>query len=206
MTTAASQTTVSQLKQYRAVILSLALQLSNAFGAGSAYYDQVYNLPPPATIIQPMTLDQYDLLQSLYDSMQAYDSLTATTALNDINIQTSMEYVAGLANISGIVFDNSISKTLAPVPYGLTIEGIALRYLGDPQRWLEIVTLNNLREPYIDESGFQIPLLSNGVGRQVTVGDASQLYIGQTIILMSSNQIPSSRAILGIETLSPTSS
>jgi hypothetical protein len=204
LVTAASQTTVSQLQQYRAVILSLALQLSNSFGAGSAYYDQVYNLPPPANIIQPMTLDQYDLLQSLYDTMQAYDSLTATTALNDINVQTSMEYVAGLANVSGIVFDNSISKTIAPVPYGLSIEGISLRYLGDPQRWLEIVTLNNLREPYIDESGFQIPLLSNGTGRQVTVGDASNLYIGQSVILMSSTQIPSTRTILGIDTLSST--
>ena len=204
LVTAASETTVSQLEQYRAVILSLALQLSNAFGAGSAYYDEVYNLPPPANIIQPMTLDQYDLLQSLYDTMQAYDSLTATTALDDINAQTSMEYVAGLANVSGILFDNSISKTIAPVPYGLTIEGIALRYLGDPQRWLEIATLNNLREPYIDESGFQIPLLSNATGRQVTVGDASQLYIGQSVILMSSNQVPYPTTILGIDTLSST--
>ncbi|CAM6004852.1 unnamed protein product [Sphagnum balticum] len=201
----ASETTVAQLKQYRATILTLALQLSNAFGAGSAYYDQVYNLPAPANIIQPMTLDQYDLLQSLYDVLQAIDSITATTQIDDTNIETSMQYVAGLADTSGIEFLTSTSKVLASVPFGLSIEGISQRYLGDPQRWLEIVTLNNLREPYIDESGFQVPLLSNGVGRQVTVGDASNLFIGQSIILMSSTQIPSGRKILGIETLSSTS-
>ena len=30
--------------------------------------------------------------------------------------------------------------------------------LADPQRCLEIVTLNNLRDPYIDENGFQMQI------------------------------------------------
>jgi hypothetical protein len=201
----ASQTTVAQLKQYRAVIQTLALQLSNSFGTGSAFYSTVYNLPAPTPRIQPITLDEYDILETLYDVMQSYDILTATTQIDDDQTASNMEYVAGLANTSGIQFNIPTSKILAPVPFGKTIEGIAARYLGDPQRWLEIATLNDLRDPYIDENGFQQPLLSNATGRQITIADDTNLFIGQRVILMSATQVPSPRAILGIDQLSETS-
>ncbi len=197
--------TVDDLKQFRAVIQTLAVQLSNSFGTGSAFYNQVYGLPPPTPRIQPITLDEYDLLQSLYDTMQSYDILTASNTIDSNETLSNMEYVAGLAADSDIAFSVPSAKVLAPVPFGLTIEGISLRYLGDAQRWLEIATLNNLRDPYIDENGFQLPLLSNATGRQVTIADASDLFLSQTIIMMSSTQTPSPRTILGIDMLSSTS-
>src|SRR5581483_5622658 len=202
---AARSLTVDDLKQYRATIQTLALQLSNSFGTGAAFYSKVYNTPAPTTRIQPITLDEYDILKSLYDVMQSYDILTATTQVDDANKQTNMEYVAGLADASGIQFSIPNSKVLAPVPFGLSIEGIALRYLGDAQRWLEIATLNNLRDPYIDEDGFQLTLLSNASGRQITISDITNLYIGQRVLLESSTQVPSARVILGIDRLSDTS-
>lgn len=203
--TQASETTVAQIKQYRATILQLALQLSNSFGTGSAYYNTLYGLPAPAVNVLPITLDQYDILDSLYQAMASMDILTASTSVDDIAIETSMEYVAGLANTAGISFSIPESKTLAPVPYGLTIEGIAARYLGDAQQWISIATLNDLREPYIDESGFQLPLLSNGDGRQVTIGSITNLYVGQTVILNAVGQTMSPRTILDINQLSSSS-
>ncbi len=137
--------------------------------------------------------------------MQVYDILTATTQIDDDQKQSNMDYVAGLADTSGIDFTVPNSKILVPVPFGLTIEGIAARYLGDPQRWLEIVTLNNLRDPYIDEDGFQYSLLSNATGRQITVSSDKNLYLGQRILLQSSTQSPAARTILDIEKLSDTS-
>jgi hypothetical protein len=116
-----------------------------------------------------------------------------------------MDYVAGLADLAGIPFAVTTSKILAPVPFGLTIEGIAMRYLQDPQRWLEIVTLNNLRDPYIDENGFQYSLLSNATGRQITVGSNVNLYIGQRVQILGASQAPSTRTILSIDRLSDTS-
>lgn len=203
--TAARNLTVADVKVFRATIQELALQLSNSFGTGDAFYNEVYGRPPPQQSYAAITLDQYDLLNTFYDMLAAYDALTATTFLDDINQQSNMDYVAGLAQTSGIEFLNSTSKILAPVPYGLTIEGIAARYLGDPQRWLEIVTLNNLRDPYIDETGFQYPLLSNASGRQVTVASEENLYVGQRVVLKSATQSPSARAILNIDRLSDTS-
>lgn len=198
----ARQTTVDMLKKYRATIQQLTLQLSNSFGTGSAYYNEIYGLPPPTPRLQPVTLDEYDILKSLYDMLASYDILTATTEVDDNNVETTMEYVAGLANTAGIAFNTSTSKVLAPVPFGLTIEGIAARYLGDPQRWLEIATLNGLRDPYIDEDGFTLDLLSNATGRQITVANETNLYVGQKIAIRSSTQMPSARTILNIDRLS----
>lgn len=197
--------TVDDIKTFRTVIQDLSLQLSNAFGAGDPFFAQIYGRPVPATRISPMTLDEFELLKALYDVMQSYDILTATTQLDDAQKQTNMEYVAGLAEDAGIAFGLPNSKILAPVPFGLTIEQIAARYLGDPQRWLEIVTLNNLRDPYIDENGFQRSLLSNASGRQITISSIEEMYIGQRVVLKSASQSPSARRILGIDRLSDTS-
>jgi hypothetical protein len=85
------------------------------------------------------------------------------------------------------------------------MEQIAMRYLGDPQRWLEIATLNDLREPYLDQNGFQYPLLSNADGRNIVVGNNDDLFIGQSIFLFANGQIPTARNITNIVTLSTTS-
>jgi len=200
----ASQTTIAQLKAYRATVLQLALQLSNSFGTGSAYYNQLFGLPAPAVSYVPITVDQYELLDTLYESLVAYDILTASTQIDDQSIVDSMSYVAGLAATADIAFTVPTSKVLVPVPYGLTIEAIAARYLGDPELWLEIATLNGLSEPYIDEIGFQLPLLSNAIARQVVVSSDYDLYIGQTVTLIGAGQTSSSRTILKIEQLSTT--
>lgn len=201
----AREITVDDLKTFRATIQELALQLSNNFGAGSAFYSQVYGRSAPTVRIQPMTLDEFDIIRKLYEVMQSYDILTATTEIDDNNKQTNMDYVAGLADLAGIQFTVPTSKILVPVPFGLTMEAIAARYLGDPQRWLEIATLNNLRDPYIDENGFQLPLLSNATGRQITVSSTDNLYVGQRVVLASSTQGQTARRILGIDRLSDTS-
>jgi hypothetical protein len=201
----ANQLTIADLKGFRQTIESLALQLSNNFGTGDAYVSEIYNLPAPITRITPISIDNYEILASLYESMNAYDLLTASTQVDSETTLTNMEYVAGLADTAGIEFNVPVSKILAPVPFGLTMEGIAARYLGDPQLWLEIATLNNLQEPYIDENGFQLPLLSNASGRNVIVENATNLFLEQTVTLRSTTQSPSSRTILDIEQLSPTS-
>jgi hypothetical protein len=197
--------TIDDLKGFRSVMQELALQLSNNFGAGDSYYSQVYSRATPTARIQPMTLDEYDILKQIYDIMQAYDILTATTDIDDQKKQSNMDYVASLASAVDIPFQTTDAKTLAPVPYGMSIEGIALRYLGDAQRWIEIATLNNLRSPYIDENGFKLSLLSNATGRQITVGSAENLYVGQRVIIGSSTQQQTARRILGLDRLSSTS-
>lgn len=201
----AATTTVAQLKSYQQTILSLALGISNNYGTGNAFYNTVYSLPPPNLGgTSTLTLDQYSILKPLYDIIQQYDILTATTQIDDFAIQSSIQYVANLALASQIPFTIPNSKIIAPVPFGLSVEGIAARYLGDAQRWLEIVALNGLQEPYIDETGFTLPLLSNALGNQINVSDNTDLYVNQLIFLGSSTQVQTQRVITAITRLSST--
>lgn len=197
--------TVQDLKNMRATILQLCLQLSNSFGAGNAYYDTTFNLPAPLVRDEPMTLDEFDILTDFYALLESYDILTATNQLDNNQILNNMEYVSALAATSDIEFSISNSKIQVPVPAGLNMEQIAERYLGDAQRWLEIVTLNFLQEPYIDQNGFVLPLLSNADGRFVVVGSDEDLFIGQTVYLYANGQSATARTIINIETLSQTS-
>jgi hypothetical protein len=197
--------TVQDLQNMRNTILTLCTQLSNSFGAGNSYYSTLFNQPPPLVRTQPMTLDEFDILQTFYALVESYDLLTATNQLDNDQILNNMQYVNALAATSGIEFSISNSKIQVPVPFGLNVEQIAQRYLGDSQRWLEIVTLNELREPYIDENGFQYSLLSNANGRNIVIGASQDLFVGQTIYLNSSTQSPTARTILDIVPLSQTS-
>jgi hypothetical protein len=77
--------------------------------------------------------------------------------------------------------------------------------MGNPDKWIEIVTLNNLKSPYIDEDGFYLDLLSNGEGRRFTVDNSEKkLYIGQKILLQSNTINIFSRVIIDIEELNET--
>jgi hypothetical protein len=201
----ASLTTIDDLNIIKKDLLDLALDISNNFGAGDAVYSQIYDRPAPQERIIPMSLEEYEILTSLYDTVQAIDILTATKQFDDTKTQSPLEYVGGLAEAAGVPFETATSKYLVPVPFGLTIEGIAARYLGDPDKWLEIVTLNNLRSPYIDEDGFTYNLLSNASGRQFNVNDSlQQLFIGQRILLRSDVVTSFSRKIINIEKISDT--
>jgi hypothetical protein len=192
--------TIDDLRGFREDIQNLALDMSNVFGAGDETYSDIYGRPDPNTRVLPMTLEENEILASLFEAVQAFDLLTATRQFDDFSNINPLEFVGGLANEAGIDFEQSESKLLVPVPFGLTIEEIAARYLQDPDKWVEIATLNNLTSPYIDEEGFTYGLLSNGDGRQINVDDtAENLYIGQRIILKSDATPQFNRKIINVE-------
>lgn len=192
--------TIDNLREFRKEIETLALDISNNFGAGDSTFSSVYGRPDPRNRVLPMTLEENEIIASLFEAVQMYDLLISTKQWDDFSVESPLEFVGGLASSSGIDFDQTESKLLVPVPFGLTIEEIAARYLRDPDKWVEIATVNKLTSPYIDEEGFTYNLLSNGDGRQVNVDDtAEQLYIGQKIVLKS-NTVPAfTRKIINIE-------
>ena len=200
---AATLITVNDLNIFKNDLLETALLISNSFGSGDEIFSSIYNRPPPKKRTIPLTVEETEALTSLYEAIQAYDQLTASNFFDNIKIQNSLDFVGGLAAEADIDLESYQGKTLVPVPFGLTIEQIAARYLGDANKWLEIVTINNLRMPYVDEVGFVYSLLSNGGGRQINVNDADKrLYIGQ-FLTMSSNTIqPFRRKIIDIEKIS----
>lgn len=175
--------TVQDLMNNLAVLQDVAFKLGNAFDGGDVEYNKIYGKPPPSTRSYPMTTDEFSILQDFYDSIQFLLTMTATNQLNAQNIQNTYEYVRNLALASNIPFDDATSKTRVPVPFNLTIEQISMRYLGNPNKWNEIATLNGLQEPYIDETGFYLPLLTNPYQYEYNVANVDNLYIGQSISL-----------------------
>ena len=178
--------TVDDFRNFRSEIESLALDLSNSFGSGNSTFSDIYGKTAPKDRVFPMTIEENEILLSLFDAIQAYDLLISTKRWDDLSVDSPLQYVGGLANASAIDFEQTTAKILVPVPFGLTIEEIAARYLKNPDRWIEIATLNKLTSPYIDEEGFTYNFLSNGDGRQFNVDDsAEKLYLGQKISIKS---------------------
>jgi hypothetical protein len=195
--------TVDDIQRHRNTIQELVYQISNAFGTGDQTFSNIYGRATPKTRLQPITIDEYSLLKKLYDVIQLMGVLTLNDDVQQ-NQNAAYEFVKAEANSAGITFEDSQSKIRAPVPFGLTIEQIAARYLGNSERWLEIVTINALKAPYIDEVGFERLFLSNGNGRQFNVSSAENLYVGQKIYLSSNTQPKQKRTIINIEKINDT--
>jgi len=116
----------------------------------------------------------------------------------DPNQSDAVEYIAGLARKSSISFTKPRSKFLVPFLVGHSLEEMAKRYLGDANRWHEIAALNGLREPYVDEVGFDVFLAVNGATSSVQVTDATNLFVGQFIYISSSTVKQERRRVTGI--------
>jgi hypothetical protein len=196
---------IEEVKEITKNLQNLILDITNNFGAGDAFFSEIYDRPAPKERATPMTLEEFELVIALENAVLQLNTSTATRDLDDSRRQNPLEYVGGLASDSGIPFNSaSTAKFLAPVPYGLTIEQISARYIGDPDRYNEIITLNGLRSPYIDENGFSYTLLSNGDGRQFNISSKENLFTGQKIQLYS-NAVPMfTRKVTAIEKISDT--
>ena len=190
--------TVDDLQKHKNTLQDLAFQISNAFGTGNETYARVYGKPAPRQRLQPISIDEYIILTRLYDTIQNIGILTINDDVNQ-NQNAAYEFVKAEAEDAGILFEDSSTKIRVPVPFGLSIEQIAARYLGDQERWLEIATINALKSPYIDEDGFFRSFLSNGDGRQFNVSSSENMFVGQKIVIYSNTQPRQRRTIIDIE-------
>lgn len=89
------------------------------------------------------------------------------------------------------------SGKLVKINYGEDLHSLANRYLGDPNKWIDIAIANGLKPPYIDEVGQRIPLLANGNENQINLTktdingqlNIDKFYINQPIFLQSNVQV-----------------
>lgn len=171
-----------------------------ALGAGHATYEDTYGVVVKRLKAVP-TQSDWDAMYALNAAAMAMDSYAATGDNEPSSRENTMEVMSGLARRSGIAFRVPTSKFAVPFPYGSTLEGLASLYLGDPNRWQEIAALNGLREPYIDEVGFDILLTTNGVENQVVIPATEELYVGQTVFIWSSAATRTRRRVVGLRTV-----
>jgi hypothetical protein len=179
-----------------------------SIGAWDSTYNATYGLPDSTTPQREPTREELDVIFAINDfisSMDQFIGYLKDQGGSNTPTVTSIEYIAGLAERSGIDFSVPRSKYAVPMPHGSTLERVAMRYLGDANRWHEIAALNGLRAPYIDEEGFQIPLLVNGNRDEVTIGTKESLFIGQPVWLSSKTVRRESRRVVGIRQIDASS-
>ena len=186
-------------EQMRDSIQAFSAQFSEQVGAGGNTYNQTFGIQPTVNARIP-TPDEWDCIFAMNDIVMQLNKMAASGNINQ-NASNSMDYIAGLAQASGIAFKVPTSKYAIPFPYGSTLEMVAAQYLNDPQRWMEIATLNGLQSPYVDEEGFDLPLTIDGRDNQIAVADVSSLYVNQSVWLSSNQTTRTKRHITAIQNI-----
>lgn len=190
--------TRKDLELMRDSFVSVLEDFEESVGMSDTTYNNTYNIKPKTTAVPKVaTEDDLELMFNLNSLIVEANKLCVSNDM-DPNKTDSLEYIAGLARRSGIAFTEPKSKFLAPFPYQHTLEQVAQLYLGDSERWYEIAALNGLRQPYVDEVGFDLYLMTNGTENQIQIADVSNLYTGQIVWISSSTVKPEKRRITGI--------
>jgi len=185
----------------RDLIAGTLTDFQDSIGLGNATYTRIYGLTPKTQLREASESD-FDVIFALNATVIEMNRLAASSNINRDEV-SAIDYIAGLASRSGIAFKTPKSKFLVPFPYGHTLEQISKMYLGTEDRWHEIAALNGLLAPYVDETGFTLPLLTNGNGNTVTVSDGSKLFVNQPVWISSTAVGRIKQRITKIEPLSP---
>lgn len=177
-----------------------AAEFANYIGAGNETYNKLMGITPPKKTKRKPSQEDLDVLFALNRIAMEMNRLAASYSID--RKLSPVEYVAGLSQQAGIAFRIPRSKYLVPFPYNYSLEELARQYLGTPDRWNEIATLNGLRAPYIDEVGFSKKLVVNGSGNQIVVESPENLLVGQMVWLSDLNSPRTQRRITKIEPIS----
>lgn len=170
-------------------------RITDTYGLSDPDYNKAFNkssIPPQinATIVEA------NYLLTLEQTIKTVDFILANLFAVDISIDP-FALARANANNPDVNIGQYKSGTLVKINYGESLESLATRYLGDPNKWIDIAIANGLKPPYIDEVGVRIPLLSNGSENQINLAgtdingflNIDKLYINQPVFLQSTTQV-----------------
>lgn len=170
-------------------------RVTDTYGLGDEDYNKAFgksSIPPQinATIVEA------NYLLTLEASVTTCDFILANLFAVDSTIDP-FALARANANNPDVNIGQYKSGKLVKLNYGEDLEGLATRYLGDPNKWIDIAIANGLKPPYIDEIGVRIPLLSNGSGNQINLAETDingglnidKLYINQQVFLQSTTEV-----------------
>lgn len=189
-------------ERMRTDIGSVLADFEAAVGVGNAAFTTVFGTTNRTLVRTEPSDGDWDIIFALGESMRQLDAMAASSSINRVQNNTPSDFVAGLAQRSGIAFTVPASKFLVPFPHEYTLEQLSAKYLGTPDRWMEIATLNGLSSPYVDEVGFEVSFLTNGSGNKFSVADSLRYYVGQPVWLSAVGIPRQKRHIIKIEVLS----
>lgn len=193
--------TAEEYSRQRAGVQLAADKLAAMVGLSSPTYEATIGLElPPAQ--RAATDDDFQSLFALNQLAMTLDLMAARAPRQVDATAAAMEYVSGLASDAGMSVEVPRSKLAVPFPAGMTLQQVSAMYL--PNTDLddgaqELATLNNLREPFVDEIGRAISILAPPTGKTVTIGeDGAGLVAGQQVVLSARSQPDLSAIVLSL--------
>lgn len=172
----------------------------------------INNLQQLSDVMQNFALTQgadsyaWDILNSIYTTIAQLYALLADNFYGDVTVSEQSAGVNPLLDFfeeyiedGGGEFQKPKGKFAVPLPFGVSLEWLAQKYLGDATRWHEIVAANNLQPPYIDEEGFVRKFLTNGSGNKFIIDSIENLYVNQPVWLFSDTISAQKRKIKAIQ-------
>lgn len=186
----------------RNYINEVSNDIANAFGVGSAKLNRIKGYAVssfPKFPNNSINRVQYELLAAFRDVANILDAMAVVDNGRASPINQSFDFVGRLAATAGMPFETSTGKFAVPVPYGATIQDISREQLGTADRVTEIIILNRLLPPYIDEEGLYQDVLSASFKNTFNIADGTNLFINQKIIFYANNLAPFSRKIINIQ-------
>lgn len=170
-------------------------RLADIYGLSDPDYNKAFNKSSIPSQIGA-TIVEANLLLTLQSSIKTVDFILANLFAVDQALDP-FALARANANNPDINIGQYKSGKLVKLNYGESLESLATRFLGDPNRWIDIAIANGLKPPYIDEVGQRIPLLSNGAGNQINLSGSDingnlnidKLYINQPVFLQSNAEV-----------------
>jgi len=121
------------------------------------------------------------------DSLIDLQELISTYIFNLKRIEKKPPNLLAIANrnldiSTGIGVDEGFVSSV-PVPFEISLEHMASKYLGSKDYWFELVTINNLQPPFVDNVGVKIPILSPASQTSVLVSNNYKHLIHPSTIM-----------------------
>lgn len=196
----------TDFKKIRTDLVNGRDEIADTVGLSDTDYNNTFNRSSTKQLRDSRIRDVADM-QTLQQAIVTIDYILANTgSLTTANVDP-FALARINANNPDIEIRTAQSGQLVRMYFGDSLQSLAARYLGNPDRWIEIAIANGLRAPYIDEIGQPILLISNGDGSQINIAgmdgsiqNSDRVYVNQVIFLQSSTmKFPDQRTIIDIK-------
>jgi hypothetical protein len=153
------------------------LDYENSVGLSDATVLALYGMVPK-TYTRAATIQDLSILSDLKEMIRISEGLI-------FNLQITQKKPPNLLNIANNNIDQELSnyrvldifQTSYPVPFEISLEHMAIKYLGSSRLWFELVTVNNLQPPFIDEVGTKFSLLAPAAANNLIISSELSTYV-----------------------------
>jgi len=193
------QITASDIYELAGKLKEISENISYSTGMMDETYTQLYGLPAPTVSDRQPTDDDILLSAQIEDGRDAFLATLATgTVYGERKDNPFVDANSVLPDEAQL--PTPISAIPVFVQRGSNLDDMAKYYLGDANRAREIAIINELRAPYIDEEGFNMPIfLAND--RSFVVNGRTNLVLNQPVRITGTGLKTTRRTILAIEDL-----